>query len=432
MANTFREQAEERLLKSSAFMRKAETLLGDDVVYRSVLADAVSAIKNMLQGYLLLRVSQIPSSAVTARWQEIAATNRMPELIQACGEAGLNLSGVAVEIKRLNNQRNLIAHDDPHTRIERKEADRAVELARDVRDRIKSAVQGRPVPKSLPARAARAAQVARAAVSGQLRMAPAEDDDTFTATVLTAAGGANGQSAPAAEADRTEAMAPAAASKTATDTPAAVRPAAHAATPTVATVASEDEDGDDARDSDEVPAVVASPRRRGGQVRRTLLRALVAAMLLIVGAAAGAGIAVPVATGHAPAWLGFASGLFAPANAAGARPEETPTATAVPAPSGATTLGALAISTPLCQGSGAVTLTLTNTGPAAITWAAGSPDGAVTLALAGTPGVAGAPSQVGTLPPGGSATLTLSGGRGGYHIVITAPAGAVELLPPSC
>lgn len=431
MANTFREQAEERLLKSSAFMRKAETLLGDDVVYRSVLADAVSAIKNMLQGYLLLRISQTPPSAVTARWQETAATNRMPELIQACGEAGLNLSGVAVEIKRLNNQRNLIAHDDPHTRVDRKEADRAVELAHDVRDRIKSAVQGRPVPKSLPARAAHAAQVARAAVSGQLRVAPTEDDDTFTETVLTAAGGANGRSAQAAEADRTEAMAPATVPKAATDTPAAAIPAAHAA---MSAIESEDEDGDDTHDSDEVPVVGETPpRRRGGRIRRALLRALVAAVLLIVGAAAGAGIAIPAATGHAPAWLGFASGLFTPADAAGARPAATPTATAIPAPSGATTLGALAISAPLCQASGAVTLTLTNTGPTAMTWAAGSPDGAVTLALAGTPGAAGAAAQVGTLPPGGSATLTISGGRGGgYHIVITAPAGAVELLPPSC
>jgi hypothetical protein len=428
VANTFREQAEERLLKSSAFMRKAETLLGDDVVYRSVLTDAVSSIKNMLQGYLLLRVSQTPSSAVTARWQEIAATNRMPELIQACGEAGLNLGGVAVEIKRLNNQRNLIAHDDPHTRIDRKEAERAIELAHDVRARIKSAVQGRPVPKSLPARAARAAQVARAAVSGQLRIAPTDEDDTFTGAVLSAAGGVNGRSAPA-EAERTEAMAPATAVKEARDAPMADASEVRAAT---SGTEPESEDGDDARDSDEVPAVVEAPRwRRGGRVRRALVRSLAAAVLLIVGAAAGAGIAIPVATGHAPAWLGFASGLFAPTNAARARPEETPTATAIPGPSGATTLGTLAISAPLCQAGGAVALTLTNTGTTVVAWAAGSPDGAVTLALA--PGAAGAAAQVGTLPPGGSATLTISGGHSGsYHIVITAAAGAVELLPPSC
>ena len=428
MANTFREQAEERLLKSSAFMRKAETLLGDDVVYRSVLADAVSAIKNMLQGYLLLRVSQTPSSAITARWQEIAATNRMPELIQACGEAGLNLSGVAVEIKRLNNQRNLIAHDDPHTRIERKEADRAVELAREVRDRIKSAVQGRPVPKSLPARAARAAQVARAAVSGQLRIAPTEDDDTFTETVLTAAGGANGRGTHAVEADPTEAAPHTIATQAETKNTSTVAvPETHAATPGAE---SEGGDGDDTRDSDEMPAVVEPSRHRGGRVRRALVRSLAVAVLLIVGAAAGAGIAIPVATGHAPAWLGFASSLFAPANAARARPVATPTATAIPTPSGATTLGVLAISAPLCQGSGAVALTLTNTGTAALAWAAGSPDGAVTFALA--PGTAGVAAQVGTLSAGGSATLTISGSRGGYHLVITTPAGTVELLPPSC
>jgi len=350
-------------------------------------------------------------------------TNRMPELIQACGEAGLNLGGVAVEIKRLNNQRNLIAHDDPHTRIERKEAERATELAHEVRDRIKSAVQGRPVPRSLPARAARAAQVARAAVSGQLRLAPTEDDETFTGVVMTAAAGTH-----VAEANPPDTLTAATAQGEANTTPATTTPQARAEAPGTA---SDAEDTDDPRDSDEVPAVAEPPRRRGGRARRALLRTLVAAVLLIAGAAVGAGAAIPVATGHAPAWLGFASSLFARADAAGARPAPTPTATAIPVPSGATTLGALAISAPLCQGGGAVALTLTNTGPVATTWAAASPDGAVTLAPA--PGTTGAPAQMGTLPPGGSATLTITGGRGGsYHIVITAPAGAVELLPPSC
>ena len=39
MANTFREQAEERLLKSSAFMRKAETLLTKDLEIGSKTRD---------------------------------------------------------------------------------------------------------------------------------------------------------------------------------------------------------------------------------------------------------------------------------------------------------------------------------------------------------------------------------------------------------
>ena len=91
MANTFDEQAKERFQKSLAFMHKAEALLQDDLIYRSALADSVSAIKNMLQGYLLYRVAQMPPSAVSSDGRRSLHQQSHAELIVTCGEAGLDL-----------------------------------------------------------------------------------------------------------------------------------------------------------------------------------------------------------------------------------------------------------------------------------------------------------------------------------------------------
>src|SRR5579884_755235 len=175
VANTFDEQAKERFRRSLAFMQKAHALLQDDLVYRSALADAVSAIKNMLQGYLLLRVSTMPASAVTQRWQEVAVTNRMPDLIQACIEAGLSLHGLERDIKRLNNERNYRTHDDPQRLVNPEQAAEAYELALTVQKRIKAAVQGKTGAESVgtspaPARSGNSGRLApvRAAMSGTL------------------------------------------------------------------------------------------------------------------------------------------------------------------------------------------------------------------------------------------------------------------------
>nr|MBF6590164.1 hypothetical protein [Ktedonobacterales bacterium] len=72
MANTFEEQAKDRFGKSTAFLNKAQALLQDDLVARTVLADAVSAIKNMLQGYLLVRIGAGPMGGQAQQWQEVA------------------------------------------------------------------------------------------------------------------------------------------------------------------------------------------------------------------------------------------------------------------------------------------------------------------------------------------------------------------------
>src|SRR5262249_9353274 len=112
VANTFQEQAKDRFRRSEAFLRKAQALIQDDLIYRSALADAVSAIKNMLQGYLSLQIAtSMPNPRID--WQEIAASNRMPDLLRACSEAGLNLRGVERDIRRLNTERNQRTHDDP-------------------------------------------------------------------------------------------------------------------------------------------------------------------------------------------------------------------------------------------------------------------------------------------------------------------------------
>lgn len=132
MANTFEDQAQERFTKSGAFLGKAQTLLQDDLIARTVLADAVSAIKNMLQGYLLIRISRAQPDTLTQQWQEVAASNRMPELIRACDDAGLNIRDLGRAIRQLNDQRNYRTHDDPQSRIQVEQARQALDLARTV------------------------------------------------------------------------------------------------------------------------------------------------------------------------------------------------------------------------------------------------------------------------------------------------------------
>src|SRR5258707_10119702 len=106
VAYTNEERARERLQRARSFLEKAHALmLQDDLVYRSALDDAVSAIKNNLQGYLLQRIVLMAGSAPIP-WQEAVAGNRMPDLLRACSEAELDLRGLDREIRRLNDQRN--------------------------------------------------------------------------------------------------------------------------------------------------------------------------------------------------------------------------------------------------------------------------------------------------------------------------------------
>lgn len=474
MPNTYREQAEDRFTRSLAFMAKAESLLQDDLVNRSALADSVSAIKNMLQGYLLLRVSQIPPSGVTQRWQEVAAGNSMPDLIQCCADAGLSLAGLAFEIKQLNKERNQRMHDDPSRRVDGQQARKALELAHTVQKRIKAAVRGEPIsePASQPAAVQRFAAVTRAAVSGRLNRnllksvtappspasAPATPaPPTPAPAVSTEAPAPETRAADVADGDtagkpilppaETPAMHVRDTAETAARTAAQSMPstptepgehdtvaAFHTATPDDAIASDDDtdDDGDDtASDTHEFDAIMPLRRPRH-RIAAVLLRGLAAAVLLLVGIAAGAGLTVPVVEGHAPAWLAFTSNVLPTApTATVAAPTPAATATATPQ-RGPLFAGGFMVSAPTCAGPGLLSLDLHNSATTPALWAAGSPDGSG-AAFSLRPGVTGAPTLTGTLASGRSTTVYVADTSGtSYTVVVVAPAGTIQLLAPAC
>src|SRR5262245_10107441 len=100
----YEEQARQRFERAKAFVDKAHGLmLQEDLVSRSALDDAISAIKNGLQGFLMHQIARAPSGAGQRNWPEVAGGNRMPDLIRACQQAGLPLNGLDGEIKTLND-----------------------------------------------------------------------------------------------------------------------------------------------------------------------------------------------------------------------------------------------------------------------------------------------------------------------------------------
>ena len=467
MANTFREQAEDRFTRSLAFMSKADSLLQDDLVNRSALADAVSAIKNMMQGYLLLRVSQTPPSGITQRWQEVAAGNSMPDLLHCCGDAGLNLGSLAYEIKQLNRERNSRMHDDPIRRIDAQQAKKALDLARDVQKRIRAAVRGEAVaePPAQPAAVQRIAAVTRAAVSGRLGRdrlksvtaapapAPVEapppvtdpTSDVTSAPVQDSEATAEDSSIsrrperePAGQDDIVPpSQAPAGDATTGRTTAppeAAPQAEAQASAPTSGDDTPDDADSDDdldvSADTAEVEIVAPVPRKRRRSVGRALLRGLAAAVLLIVGVAAGAVLTVPVVEGHAPTWLAFA------ANVVPAMPTATPvtpTVTAAPRPQdGPLFAGAFMVGAPACAGPGKLSLALHNAATVPASWTAGTTDG-YGVTFAPRPGVPGTATLAGRLASGSTATVYLTSTSGTpYHVVVVVPDGTIQLLAPAC
>jgi len=431
--NTFEQQARERLGRSLAFMDKSQALLQDDLLYRSALADAVSAIKNMLQGYLLLRIAATPASSVTEQWQEVANTNSMPSLIGACIEAGLDLRGLAGEVKRLNAERNYRTHEDPQRLVDAGQAEHALKVARDVQRRIKDAVQGRSVARSLPAAAVERAR----AVTGQIRgTAPAiaggvrTPEEVFGDTAAfahraeplprTAPGVAAGKPSGTLGVSATS-NTEAAVRRNGSGRSSAVAVGEAAGAPPAA-----DDTADVGDDSGELAALAPPKPKRRGRSGRIAVRLLATALLLGLGVAMGVG-AVVFSTGHAPGWLGFAAPLLPTAPTATGAARQAPTRTPS-APSGPVTLGALRIAAPACA-AGTASFTLTNTGGQPLSVAAGSPDAGTLLATA--IGAVGQPAIFATLRPGASATLSVLGGRVA-RVNVTAPAGSVQLLAPSC
>lgn len=164
MPDLFVERRDEHLRKTDAFLEEARNLFRDDLLYRSALADAVSAIKHSLQAYLWYRIGTVPASDQRQRWQEVALEGSMPQLLRACVEAGLRLGDVERAVRDLNDARNRRLHDLPQTPIAHTQAATAVQHAVTIRDRVKEEISGRSI--GAVARVPAGTAVARAAPGG--------------------------------------------------------------------------------------------------------------------------------------------------------------------------------------------------------------------------------------------------------------------------
>jgi hypothetical protein len=413
VAYTNEDRARERLQRARSFLEKAHALmLQDDLVYRSALDDAVSAIKNNLQGYLLQRIVLMPPGHAPIPWQEAVAGNRMPELLRACSEAGLDLRGLDREIRKLNDERNSRTHDDPLRRVDTAQARQAVDLAlllhRRVQDALKAHGGRSPVPSVNLATRLPEPELARVGL-GRGVVAPARAGN----------GAAPGAQALAARSAGSVAVATAPAERSAGSStqPAPAVPAAAAKSAEQQSAGAED-DADEDDDTAERAAVQDAVRRRW--FRRVVVRGGGMAALLVIGTAAGVLLTL------------FAAGLDLRAGS-GSHTSAPPGATATIAANTLYAAGALLVGVPVCQ-AGHPSVSLRNTGASPIQFSAGSPDnpGATFAAAQGT-----APSQTlfGTAAPNAVTTLTVADAPGDpahYHIVVTAPGGSVELPATSC
>jgi hypothetical protein len=149
-------------------------------------------------------------------------------------------------------------------------------------------------------------------------------------------------------------------------------------------------------------------------------------LLLVVGLAAGVGIMIPVASGNAPSWLGFATRLL-PTPSAVQTATSGPTATPTAAPSGPIILGTITVSPPVC-GAGGASFQLHNVGTAPAQWAVGSP-GAMQPMFALTAGATPQVTLFGSLASTSEVTVYVSGRT---PVVLTTDGGAVQLTLPTC
>jgi hypothetical protein len=408
---TNEERARERLQRARSFLEKAHALmLQDDLVYRSALDDSISAIKNNLQGYLLQKIVSSGGYAPIP-WQEAVQGNRMPELLRACAEAGLDLRGLDREIRKLNDERNFRTHDDPLRHVDTAQARQAVDLAlllnRRVQDALKSAGVRPPVPSvSLSSRLPDPV-LAKVGI-GPVRPAAPQGANGARPAVAASSGSATLSNSSAAVA-------------TATPPP---HPAVKAAEPAPATpekrapepITEDDEIG---QETAEQVAVQGAERRQW--MRRFLVRGGAAAALLIAGAASGVGLAV--VSGNA-----FNAHL-----SAGSQSKINVTATPTLLPGNAyLAAGPVLVSAPACQGGRAV-LSLRNTGPTSQSFSLGSPDDhTATFALA--PATPGQASLSGALAPNASAVVYVTPGAGAtrYTVVVVAQGGAAQVPAAAC
>ncbi|MGZ3682159.1 MAG: hypothetical protein ACXVDI_26665, partial [Ktedonobacterales bacterium] len=193
----------------------------------------------------------------------------------------------------------------------------------------------------------------------------------------------------------------------------------------------EPQDDDEALLPDDTALSLPVVTRRRNRIGRALVQTLIAVMLVIAGVAAGAGLTLPIAMGHTPQWLSFAT-QYLPADATPS-PTSTPIPTETPSPTtGSVTVGALTVQSTPCQ-AGVTILTLHNTGTAVLHWALGAPDVPTATFTAGK-SATGAATQFGTLAASASVTVAASAPAAGgtYRVVVVAPEGTVQLLLAAC
>lgn len=425
MANTFEEQARERFGKSTAFLGKARTLLQDDLVARTVLADAVSAIKNMLQGYLLVRISRMQPGLERQDWQEVAASNRMPELIRTCIDAGLTIGDLSREIRRLNDERNIRTHDDPASRVQIEQARQALALARTVAERVNAAIKTSPVgvpsPLTTPAQRSAASSAGHAPASRPVAAASVTPPPSVASPVPPV---------PPVTSAPAPATPPGVATTTATTTP----------PPDIA-----DEVDDDEQSTRDDTALIdisgarrgrASGERSGSRLGR-LARVGTLAAALLVGVGVGFGGAAAISAHGAPAWLGFANTWLSAGHqrttqaALTTSPASTPSVSIVPA---SQTVGTMTVSSTTCA-SHLLKFTLSNTGTSPLPWAVVSGDStAQSVGFGFSPTDTPRAAAVGTMPGSSYIDIYVSGLSGSTYSRIEAfgPGGTAQIIANAC
>ena len=142
-------------------------------------------------------------------------------------------------------------------------------------------------------------------------------------------------------------------------------------------------------------------------------------------------LAIPLARGGLPGGLAFARSWYAPAVAAQAAPTPAATPTLV-ASTVAQSLGALAVSAPVCQAA-QDTFQLRNGGRTPVAWAAGAPLASESVTFRTTPSGAAQSALLGTLVTGGVLTIYATTPTASpYRVVIFAAGGAIPLVAPAC
>ncbi len=351
--------------QADGFGKRAQSQLDvSGALFWVTIGDAVTAIKKSLHSFLLFKIATA-GKAQPNGWREAERGDKMPDLLAACGSAGLNLSDIESELKELNDLRNHRLHDKPRYQVSFRQAKRATELVETVQQRVESAVQASAFPEFfVRSPAAPSTSVPEVAAPVRPPAEPAPIPEIVAAT-------------PAEEAEQ---------------------PAA------------------------EVRAARMARRPIG-------LYALLAAALVVLLALTAAGVLA--AEGLAPSWLYQATAhLQAPATPTATTAPTTPTAPPAAA-SGPMTIGALAVAAPLCA-LGRATLALTTTGAQTLAYSAASAGTSAGTTVATTAVGMGQPAVFGALKPGASQTLYFSTGSAAESVIITTPAGAVQLLLPTC